>query len=147
MSPPAWSRSEAERRQEGSGEPGRCMEPLPGHPIPGKGASLNPGRAQNCRELLRPGEFKSKFNRGAEVLEKKVAIRVKLGIFGMFIGARTEILTLLVAVTKIPADGASTSLNEKTKQNSKNRHQVFIREKLDKGFRLCSLSGSVEAMK
>jgi len=41
----------------------------------------------------------------------------------MFIGAGAEILTLLIAATTIPADGASTSFNEKFKQNpKKTRH-------------------------
>lgn len=52
-------------------EPGRHTELLPEHPIPGKGAALNPGRVQSCRELLRPGELKSKPNGGAEVLKIK----------------------------------------------------------------------------
>lgn len=48
----------------------------------------------------------------------------------------------------LPGDpGAGTSLSEKMKQNSENRHCVFIREKMDKGVRFRSLSGSVEAMK
>lgn len=64
--------------------------------------------------------------------QKKLATQIKLRTFGMLIGARTEILILLISVTKIPPNGANASFKEKykipkpsTKSSSKRKSLGF----------------------